>query len=70
MKRLADEYGIETRPFFVPMHYLPMYASDQHFPVAESLAAHGVNFPTYSGLSDSDLREICIGLDSVIRTTI
>jgi perosamine synthetase len=70
MERLANEYGIETRPFFVPMHYLPMYASEQCFPVAESLAAHGMNFPTYSGLMESEILGICSAVDRVVRSTV
>jgi perosamine synthetase len=44
-----DAAGIETRPFFYPLHTLPMYRArcrGGEFPVAESLAARGVNLPT------------------------
>ncbi|HLJ63174.1 MAG TPA: DegT/DnrJ/EryC1/StrS family aminotransferase [Stellaceae bacterium] len=61
--------GIETRPFFVPMHQLPMYRGSERFPVAERIADHGLNLPTYTGLSDRDIDEICDGLsDAVTRT--
>ena len=69
MVRLAQEYGIETRPFFVPMHHLPMYATEAVFPVTEELSAHGVNFPSYTGLADEDVGEICKAVDFVIRNT-
>ena len=67
MSKLADDYGIETRPFFVPMHRLPMYSSAQSFPHTEFLAAHGMNFPTYTGLSDSEIDEICSAIRKVLR---
>lgn len=67
MRHLADHYGIETRPFFVPMHRLPMYASEKTFPNTEFLAAHGMNFPTYTGLSDSEVDEICSAIGQVLR---
>lgn len=55
MDRLLSQHGIETRPYFVPMHRLPMYAVDASFPVATRLAEHGMNLPSYSGLSDADI---------------
>ncbi|GGG83322.1 DegT/DnrJ/EryC1/StrS family aminotransferase [Paenibacillus radicis (ex Gao et al. 2016)] len=58
---LLKEDGIETRPFFYPMHVLPPYkdlqALDQ-FPVANRIAAQGLNVPTYGGLSESDVQYI------------
>ena len=51
--------GIETRPFFHPAHILPPYASGLHFPVAESLSARGINLPSFPGLSESDVDQIC-----------
>lgn len=67
MNDLARDYGIETRPFFVPMHRLPMYSSDRSFPNTDFLSAHGINFPTYSGLSDADVDEICRAFAQVLR---
>lgn len=57
MSRLAQD-GIETRPFFYPMHTLPMYrslAQGQSFPVAESVAARGMNLPSSAGLTYEDV---------------
>ena len=59
MQRLINDYGIETRPFFVPMHLLPMYQSQLSLKNTEFLANHGINFPTYTGLSDESILEIC-----------
>lgn len=69
MQQLAENYGIETRPFFVPMHRLPMYMSTNSFPNTEFLAAHGMNFPTYTGLSNDDVDEICRAIGEAIRAT-
>ncbi len=63
---LRYEYGIETRPFFVPMHCLPMYRDDSQCPIAELLGNHGINLPTYSSLSDDDINEISDILTDVI----
>lgn len=51
--------GIETRPLFYPSHTLPHCACDQHFPVAESLGARGINLPSYPGLSQAEVQAIC-----------
>lgn len=52
--------GIETRPFFHPVHTMPMYAKRfQSLPVAEDLGWRGVNLPSWPGLSDSQVDGIC-----------
>jgi perosamine synthetase len=61
MKELAKQ-GIETRPFFPPMHTLPMYkdtAPASSFPVAESLSSRGFNLPSSANLKAEDLDYIC-----------
>ncbi len=50
--------GIETRPFFYPAHTLPHCLTRQTFPVAESLAARGINLPSYPGLALQDVERI------------
>ncbi|MCB1908087.1 MAG: DegT/DnrJ/EryC1/StrS family aminotransferase [Rhodocyclaceae bacterium] len=51
--------GIETRPLFPPIHLMPMYAGAQgDFPVAEDLAARGMNLPSYPELSPADIHYI------------
>ena len=54
MERLRED-GIDTRPFFYPMHTMPVYESDQSFPVAECLAASGLNLPSSPNLTDADV---------------
>ena len=66
MAKLAGA-GIETRPFFYPMHMLPMYqdlARGQSYPVADHLAAQGINLPSSATLSKEDVAFVC---DQVIR---
>jgi perosamine synthetase len=50
--------GVETRPFFHPIHHFPMYAgcpTDGGCPVAVDLARRGINLPTSTYLKDADL---------------
>ncbi len=53
-----DAVGIETRPFFYPLHTLPMYEAanvGKQFPVAENLACHGVNLPSSATLTRDEV---------------
>jgi perosamine synthetase len=52
------ERGIETRPFFPPMHTLPMYLGQGPCPVAEDLGRTGINLPTYGALSEADIHRV------------
>ena len=54
------ERGIETRPLFFPVHQMEMYQRPgESFPVAEAIAARGLNLPSYPDLSKSDVSTIC-----------
>lgn len=68
MERLERDHGIETRPFFVAMHQLPMYQSEICLPNTEFLSEHGINLPTYSGLSDAEIDEISEAVSHCVRT--
>ncbi|MBI1860402.1 MAG: DegT/DnrJ/EryC1/StrS family aminotransferase [Deltaproteobacteria bacterium] len=58
--------GIETRPVFYPIHTLPPYQKPgQLFPVAERLAASGMNLPTWHGLTEADVIFICKTLKEI-----
>ena len=55
--------GIETRPFFYPLHTLPPYAGGAPaLPVATRLAQRGLCLPTFTGLSDDDVDYVCDSL--------
>lgn len=58
MKALKER-GIDTRPFFVPMHQLPAYLSKESFPVAENLAQRGINLPSSTKLKPEDIEYVC-----------
>ena len=61
--RLSAE-GIETRPFFQPMHVQPAllgYGADGsgRYPVADRLAARGLYLPSGSDLTDAQIDRVC-----------
>ena len=55
MARLEAD-GIETRPVFYPMHVMPPYLDkSRDYPVADMLAARGMNLPTHGLLTEEDV---------------
>jgi len=65
-----DEAGIETRPFFYPLHTLPMYReanAGKDFPVAEDLARRGVNLPSSATLTREDVARVAARLRGLAR---
>jgi perosamine synthetase len=57
------ERGIDTRPFFLPVHQLPPFREasrrrGEDLPVTVALAASGLNLPTYNDLRDSDVERV------------
>lgn len=63
MARL-EAAGIETRPFFIPLHTLPPFAAQsrarcESLPVTESLAASGINLPTFNQMEPAEIDCIC-----------
>ncbi len=64
--------GIDTRPFFIPLHTLPPFreeaaARGDRLPHTERLAARGINLPTFPGLGDDEVAAICDVLLSISR---
>jgi perosamine synthetase len=54
--------GIETRPFFYPIHHLPMYKgveSGLSCTTAMDLSYRGINLPSYPALTSSEVEFIC-----------
>lgn len=58
MEYMAQK-GIETRPFFHPVHRLPMYRTGERLPTAEDLARRGINLPSYPDLTPQELDYVC-----------
>lgn len=59
LRAALSAVGVETRPIFHPVHTMPMYhRQGLSFPVAEDIAARGINLPSWHGLSDRDLSTV------------
>jgi perosamine synthetase len=71
VRTLASE-GIETRPFFIPLHTLPPFreaarARKDLLPSSEALARTGLNLPTHTGLTDGQLEQIALAIRHAAR---
>jgi perosamine synthetase len=66
-----ENKGIETRPFFVPLHSLPPYQTGDggagRFPVTEQLAHQGMNLPTFGGMTDEQVNYVCESIAALRR---
>lgn len=64
LRETLASHGIETRPFFIPLHGLPPFrefAENRHtgLPVTDRLAARGISLPTFSQLEPEHVDRIC-----------
>lgn len=59
LRSALAEAGIETRPVFHPAHTMPMYGTQAlSLPVAEDVAARGINLPSWHDLTEAHLADI------------
>ncbi len=59
---ILSRRGIETRPLFYPAHSFPPYKNSvggETFPVAENLSANGISLPTWAGLTENNIDDVC-----------
>jgi perosamine synthetase len=56
--RHLEKQGIESRPFFHPIHKMPPYMGNYNLPVAEEVSATGINLPSGSKLSERDIQQV------------
>lgn len=67
MDELAS-LGIETRPVFYPVHWMPAYQQYAgNFPVADQCSSRGVNLPTHGKLTEADVDYVCQQVVSSIK---
>lgn len=61
--RLGDR-GIETRPFFYPLHGQPPYGGDttNSYPVTEWLAPRGLSLPTANDIRLDEVDRVCAAI--------
>ncbi|HEV8614952.1 MAG TPA: DegT/DnrJ/EryC1/StrS family aminotransferase [Methylomirabilota bacterium] len=67
MRRL-EAAAIETRPFFHPLHLMPPYRERTRFPVAERLAARGLNLPSGPMIADAAVDRVASTIRALQRS--
>jgi perosamine synthetase len=58
LAKKLDKRGIETRPFFNPIHRMPPYRTNERLPIAEKLSQKGINLPSGLDLSENEINSI------------
>jgi len=54
--------GIDSRPFFIPLHAMPPYRTDAPFPAATALSRRGINLPSGTALTTAEIEAVCAAL--------
>jgi len=62
------ERGIETRPFFYPLHVQPPYRSSETdlYPVTEWLALRGLSLPTANDIPLEEVDRVCNTIKTIV----
>jgi len=63
-----QEQGIESRPFFPPLHTQPIYNTGQNLPVAEYLAATGLSLPSAVRLRTDEINRVIDTIAGINRS--
>jgi perosamine synthetase len=62
--------GIDSRPFFYPLHLMPPYKKyineGQSFPNAETFGENGLNLPLYPALNEEDIKYISKTINKIL----
>lgn len=59
--------GVETRPFFIPMHQQPAFQKSglflgESYPVSEEISQKGMYLPSASGLTPQQIEQVCTAI--------
>jgi perosamine synthetase len=67
VRNRLGEHGVDSRPFFHPLHTLPPYATGERLPVAEELATRGLSLPSGVGLEREQVERVCRTLRAALE---
>jgi perosamine synthetase len=67
-----DRNGIDTRPFFIPLHSLPPFREESRrrkdvLPVTTKLATEGINLPTFNAMKDEEILYVTDKIRELVR---
>lgn len=64
-----EKKGIGSRPFFYPLHKMPMYkdlSSDFDVPVAVSVSSKGINLPSFYDITYDEVKRVVDSMTSIL----
>ena len=64
-----NKRGIETRPFFPPVHQQPIYNTGQNLPVCERLSKSGLSLPSSVNLNRDQIEKITNEIKNIREST-
>ena len=70
IREVLKEAGVETRPLFPPAHMMPVFRSDEVFPVAENLSSRGLNLPSYPSLTRDQVSYVSTKVKEAIQSDV
>ena len=59
--------GIDSRPFFHPIHIMPPYVTGQSLPISELLSRQGINLPSSVTVTDHDIHRVVHAIQEAVR---
>jgi perosamine synthetase len=59
--------GVDTRPFFFPLHRLPMYKEKGKYPNSDYLAENGLSLPSGAGIKASEIKFVCDNISKFLK---
>lgn len=67
LMQYLKEINIQTRPFFVSAHKLPMYKNKEKYPNSVYLSENGICLPSGLSLRPADVKYICTGIKRFLK---
>ncbi|WP_373032640.1 DegT/DnrJ/EryC1/StrS family aminotransferase [Sulfurovum sp.] len=61
------ELKIDSRPYFYPVSFMPMYEENSVGPVTEKVYKRGINIPSYYDLAEDDIIEIAQIIKTLLK---
>lgn len=74
LARFLLERGIDTRPFFIPLHTMPPFAEQaaalsESLPHTMRLSQSGINLPTFTKMTEDEVNSVCNAIQDAACST-
>ena len=66
-EKILKEKGVDSRPFFYPVHMMPSFKVSRNYPIAENISKRGINLPSSVNLKKDMIERIVDTIKSVCR---